>query len=65
MLKFCNVRDKIMTARGTPVPTIVICVAGILGSLFSLLQFLSSPLTGALSDVYGRKPLLIATLVSS
>lgn len=36
-----------------------------LGSLFSLLQFLSTPLTGALSDVYGRKPLLIATLVSA
>uniref|UniRef100_A0A914RD64 Major facilitator superfamily (MFS) profile domain-containing protein n=1 Tax=Parascaris equorum TaxID=6256 RepID=A0A914RD64_PAREQ len=32
---------------------------GILGSLFSALQFLSSPLFGALSDVYGRKPLLL------
>ncbi|XP_055329466.1 major facilitator superfamily domain-containing protein 10-like [Paramacrobiotus metropolitanus] len=34
---------------------------GILGSLFSLLQFLASPLVGALSDVYGRKPLLLLT----
>lgn len=36
---------------------------GLLGSLFSLLQFLSSPITGALSDVYGRKPIFIGTLV--
>ncbi|CAL4082983.1 unnamed protein product, partial [Meganyctiphanes norvegica] len=36
---------------------------GLLGSLFSFLQFLSSPITGALSDVYGRKPIVIATLI--
>eukprot|EP00058_Branchiostoma_floridae_P024960 XP_002610450.1 hypothetical protein BRAFLDRAFT_124265 [Branchiostoma floridae] len=36
---------------------------GILGSLFSLLQFLSSPLIGALSDVYGRKPLMLLSAV--
>uniref|UniRef100_A0A8C9Y6U0 Major facilitator superfamily domain containing 10 n=1 Tax=Sander lucioperca TaxID=283035 RepID=A0A8C9Y6U0_SANLU len=34
---------------------------GLIGSLFSLLQFLSSPVTGALSDHYGRRPLLILT----
>ncbi|XP_072243598.1 major facilitator superfamily domain-containing protein 10 [Leuresthes tenuis] len=34
---------------------------GLIGSLFSLLQFLSSPLTGALSDRHGRRPLLILT----
>ncbi|KAK7934358.1 hypothetical protein WMY93_005254 [Mugilogobius chulae] len=34
---------------------------GLIGSLFSLLQFLSSPVTGALSDRYGRRPLLIVT----
>uniref|UniRef100_A0AAQ5ZKV3 Major facilitator superfamily (MFS) profile domain-containing protein n=1 Tax=Amphiprion ocellaris TaxID=80972 RepID=A0AAQ5ZKV3_AMPOC len=34
---------------------------GLIGSLFSLLQFLSSPVTGALSDRHGRRPLLILT----
>ncbi|KAM4617064.1 major facilitator superfamily domain-containing protein 10-like [Polymixia lowei] len=34
---------------------------GLIGSLFSLLQFLSSPLTGAASDRHGRRPLLILT----
>lgn len=34
---------------------------GLIGSLFSLLQFLASPVTGALSDQHGRRPLLILT----
>ncbi|XP_029019925.1 major facilitator superfamily domain-containing protein 10 [Betta splendens] len=34
---------------------------GLIGSLFSLLQFLSSPVTGALSDRRGRRPLLLLT----
>ncbi|XP_077376811.1 major facilitator superfamily domain-containing protein 10-like isoform X1 [Festucalex cinctus] len=36
---------------------------GLIGSVFSLLQFLSSPITGALSDRYGRRPLLLLTTV--
>ncbi|XP_019731741.1 major facilitator superfamily domain-containing protein 10 [Hippocampus comes] len=36
---------------------------GLIGSVFSLLQFLSSPVTGALSDRYGRRPLLLLTTV--
>uniref|UniRef100_H3DDQ4 Major facilitator superfamily domain-containing protein 10 n=2 Tax=Tetraodon nigroviridis TaxID=99883 RepID=H3DDQ4_TETNG len=36
---------------------------GLIGSLFSLLQFLASPVTGALSDHYGRRPLLLLTTV--
>lgn len=32
---------------------------GALGSMFSLLQFIVSPIAGGLSDFYGRKPVLI------
>jgi len=32
---------------------------GFLGSMFSFLQFLASPIVGGLSDVYGRKPILV------
>ncbi|CAG0890221.1 unnamed protein product [Cyprideis torosa] len=35
---------------------------GFLGSMFCLLQFVASPLIGSLSDVYGRKPVLLATM---
>lgn len=36
--------------------------AGLIGSWFSLLQFLSSPFVGALSDTHGRRPILIVCL---
>ncbi|XP_046430973.1 major facilitator superfamily domain-containing protein 10 [Neodiprion virginianus] len=36
---------------------------GFLGSMYSFLQFLSSPIVGALSDVYGRRPLMLLCLM--
>ncbi|XP_033102842.1 major facilitator superfamily domain-containing protein 10-like [Anneissia japonica] len=36
---------------------------GIIGSLFSFLQFISCPITGAASDFYGRRPLMIISMV--
>uniref|UniRef100_W5L4X3 Major facilitator superfamily domain-containing protein 10 n=1 Tax=Astyanax mexicanus TaxID=7994 RepID=W5L4X3_ASTMX len=36
---------------------------GLIGSLYSLLQFLSSPVIGAVSDKHGRRPLLLLTTV--
>ncbi|XP_028391458.1 major facilitator superfamily domain-containing protein 10-like [Dendronephthya gigantea] len=36
---------------------------GFVGSLFSFLQFLASPVLGALSDVYGRKSILLFSMV--
>jgi MFS family permease len=38
---------------------------GLLFSLFSLCQFLSAPLIGRLSDKYGRKPLLMISLMGT
>lgn len=42
-----------------------VLLAGILGSWFSLLQFVSSPLLGALSDKYGRKSVMLFTMSGS
>lgn len=38
---------------------------GLLFSLFSICQFISTPLIGRLSDKYGRKPLLIVSLLGT
>lgn len=38
---------------------------GLLFSIFSLCQFLSTPVIGRLSDMYGRKPLLIISLLGT
>lgn len=42
-----------------------VLLAGVLGSWFSLLQFISSPFLGALSDKYGRKNILLMTMSGS
>ncbi|XP_022685768.1 major facilitator superfamily domain-containing protein 10-like [Varroa jacobsoni] len=43
----------------------IVLIGGLLGSIFSLLQFATSPIVGALSDVYGRKPLLLLSNLGS
>lgn len=40
-------------------------LGGLLASLFSLCQFLISPRLGSLSDKYGRRPVLLASMVGN
>lgn len=49
---------------GAPERFTSVLFGGALGSMFSFLQFLSSPIVGALSDYYGRKPLMLLCAVS-
>lgn len=42
-----------------------VLLAGLLGSWFSLLQFISSPFVGALSDKFGRKPIMLIASTGS
>jgi len=48
---------------GAPKEFNTVLFGGFLGSIFSFLQFLASPVIGGLSDRYGRKPLLLASTV--
>ena len=41
---------------------IIVLFGGLLGSLYSLLQFVGAPLFGALSDRIGRRPVLLVSL---
>ncbi len=40
-------------------------VAGALGSVYALMQLLSGPVIGALSDAYGRRPVLLVCLLGT
>ncbi|XP_055324886.1 major facilitator superfamily domain-containing protein 10 isoform X1 [Sitodiplosis mosellana] len=48
---------------GAPDKYSSVLFGGFLGSMFSFLQFVVSPIMGALSDCYGRKPILLISLV--
>ena len=43
-------------------PRLITLFGGVLGSLYSLLQFLLSPFWGSLSDRIGRRPVLLLTI---
>ena len=53
--------DFFRVLAGVPVQFNTVLFGGLLGSVFSFLQFLASPVIGGLSDRFGRKPLMIAT----
>ncbi|XP_076853840.1 major facilitator superfamily domain-containing protein 10-like [Brachyhypopomus gauderio] len=60
-----NIVDWFRGAVGVPMETKYnnVLFGGLIGSLYSLLQFISSPVIGAASDKHGRKPLLLLTTV--
>ncbi|KAH8926266.1 MFS general substrate transporter [Atractiella rhizophila] len=43
----------------------VVLLGGLMGSLFSFCQFIISPFLGRLSDRFGRKPVLLATMLGN
>ncbi|KAJ3107539.1 hypothetical protein HDU97_003844 [Phlyctochytrium planicorne] len=43
----------------------IVLFGGIVGSLFSFLQFVSSPFIGSLSDRYGRKNVLLISMIGN
>lgn len=55
--------DAIRRTVGAPSGASEVLIGGALGSMFSLLQFVVAPISGALSDVYGRRPLMLLSLV--
>ena len=60
--------DKVDVFRmmvGAPSQFNTVLFGGFLGSLFSFLQFLASPVVGGLSDRFGRKSLMIVTTIGS
>ena len=48
---------------GSPDQFNSVLFGGFIGSLFSMLQFVASPIIGGMSDLYGRRPLLLISTV--
>ncbi len=48
-----------LSADGTPQMTTIVLFGGLLGALYSLIQFLAAPVWGAISDRVGRRPVLL------
>ncbi|KAG8284729.1 Major facilitator super domain-containing protein 10 [Homalodisca vitripennis] len=58
-----NKLEYLRNLVGAPERFNSVLFGGLLGSLFSFLQFVASPIVGGLSDAYGRRPVLISCLV--
>ena len=52
---------KIVDFMGDGTMSPIVLFGGVLGALYSLLQFIFAPIWGTLSDRYGRKPILITS----
>ncbi|KAI9204751.1 major facilitator superfamily domain-containing protein [Polychytrium aggregatum] len=50
---------------GTGTHLDIVLIGGALGSMFSFLQFVSSPWIGSLSDKYGRKTILLLSMIGN
>lgn len=57
-----NSVEHFRTLVGAPERYSSVLFGGFLGSMFSFLQFVVSPIAGGLSDYYGRKPILLMSL---
>ena len=60
-----RLRDTLVELAGDDEHAVVTFFGGILGALYSLLQFLFAPFWGGLSDRIGRRPTLLVTLVGT
>lgn len=61
---FYSALEHLSVLLGVPNPEwgVLVLFGGILGSLYSLLQFVFAPLFGSISDRIGRKPVLLFSL---
>lgn len=57
-----NIQSISLSADGTPGMSTIVLFGGLLGALYSLLQFLAAPMWGAISDRVGRRPVLLISV---
>ncbi len=57
-----NIQSISLGSDGTPQMSTIVLFGGLLGALYSLLQFISAPIWGGISDRVGRKPVLLISV---
>jgi len=57
-----HIQSATVTSDGAPLMSTIVLFGGLLGALYSLLQFFAAPLWGGISDKVGRKPVLLISV---
>lgn len=57
-----NIQSISLGTDGTPNMSTIVLFGGLLGSLYSLLQFIGAPIWGSISDRVGRRPVLLISV---
>lgn len=62
-LIFGSIQTIANYTQGSSIFSSIVLFGGILGAIYSVLQFIAAPMWGALSDRIGRRPVLITSLI--
>lgn len=58
-----SIQSISLSSDGTPQMSTIVLFGGLLGALYSLLQFIAAPIWGGISDRIGRRPVLLISVL--